>query len=360
MRIERLDVRGVAVGDLGHGRTEAVDGCRERLSSAPVAVIERTPHSSRPALANNKYAAECRPSCNSPLQGQIGQLCCPLPARAPRRPQPTGNRLVGRRATRSSQSGVICRKVPPRPMLQCNPRPIRKIRGTLRRTGGGEGHGAAAFGSARYWARFRRALAWSREGGGARAGGCPRWQAHASRKAEAMTLETKPTMSARQPDAALSSSRARAGCSTRAASTTPAASASSPTSRARNRTSWSRTRSPSWRTSSIAAPWAPIPIAGDGAGILIQIPHEFLARGMRAARASSCRSPATMPSAISSCRRTSGCARTASACGCASSARRAWSSWAGARCRSTTPACPRWSRRWSRCTGRSSSAGRRR
>ena len=57
---------------------------------------------------------------------------------------------------------------------------------------------------------------------------------------------------------------------------------------------------------------------------------------------SSCRSPATMPSATSSCRRTSGCARTASACGRASSARRAWSSWAGARCRSTTPACPRW------------------
>ena len=59
-------------------------------------------------------------------------------------------------------------------------------------------------------------------------------------------------------------------------------------------------------------------------------------RGVRRARRSSCRSPATMPSASSSCRRTSGCARTASACGCASSARRAWSSWAGARCRSTT------------------------
>ena len=84
------------------------------------------------------------------------------------------------------------------------------------------------------------------------------------------------------------------------------------------------------------------PIAGDGAGILIQIPHEFLAEECAQARASSCRSPATTPSATSSCRRTSGCARTASACGRASSARRAWSSSAGARCRSTTPACRRW------------------
>ena len=67
-------------------------------------------------------------------------------------------------------------------------------------------------------------------------------------------------------------------------------------------------------------------------------------RGVRLTSRSSCPSPATTPSAISSCRRTSGCARTASACGCASSARRAWSSWAGARCRSTTAACPRWSR----------------
>ena len=63
-----------------------------------------------------------------------------------------------------------------------------------------------------------------------------------------------------------------------------------------------------------------------------RVPREEMPRRSR----SSCRSPATMPSAISSCRRTSGCARTASACGRASSARRASSSSAGARCRSTT------------------------
>ena len=72
-------------------------------------------------------------------------------------------------------------------------------------------------------------------------------------------------------------SRRPAACSIRAASTTRAASASSPISRAASRTASSRTRSTSSRTSSIAVPWAPIPIAGDGAGILIQIPHDFLA-----------------------------------------------------------------------------------
>src|SRR5215510_3717929 len=56
--------------------------------------------------------------------------------------------------------------------------------------------------------------------------------------------------------------------------------------------------------------------------------------------------------AISSCRRTNGCVRTANACGCASSVRRAWNSWAGAPCRSTIRVSPAWCAPWSRCIGR--------
>ena len=54
-----------------------------------------------------------------------------------------------------------------------------------------------------------------------------------------------------------------------------AALALSPTSRARRVTRSSRTALRCCSTLSIAAPWAPIRYAGDGAGILVQIPHAF-------------------------------------------------------------------------------------
>ena len=62
----------------------------------------------------------------------------------------------------------------------------------------------------------------------------------------------------------------------------PAASASSSSSRTRSRRRSSRTVSRSSRTSSIAARWAPIPLMGDGAGIMVQIPHKFFLREMGA------------------------------------------------------------------------------
>ena len=86
------------------------------------------------------------------------------------------------------------------------------------------------------------------------------------------------------------------------------------------------------------------PLSGDGAGILIQIPHDFLADECEQARLHAAASPATTPSATCSCRRTSACARTANACGRAASRKKASSCSAGARCRSTTRACRRWCR----------------
>ena len=62
----------------------------------------------------------------------------------------------------------------------------------------------------------------------------------------------------------------------RSASTTPAASASLPTSKAGRAIRSSSMASRSWRTSPIAARPGRIPLAGDGAGILVQIPHAFL------------------------------------------------------------------------------------
>ena len=83
------------------------------------------------------------------------------------------------------------------------------------------------------------------------------------------------------------------------------------------------------------------PLAGDGAGILIQIPHDFLKDECKKL-GFDCRRPAATPSATSSCRATSACAPIASACGRASSRRRVWSCSAGARCPSTTRRCRRW------------------
>ena len=191
-----------------------------------------------------------------------------------------------------------------------------------------------------------------------RAGRNGPWQCMRYRKARAMTIETRPEQNPRHPDAAYLPPRA-SGLFDPRASTMPAASASLPTSRARKSHQVIKDALAILENLEHRGAVGADPIAGDGAGILIQIPHDFLAEEC-ASLGSSCRSPATTPSATCSCRRTSGCARTASAYGCASSARRAWSSSAGARCRSTTAACPRWSRRSSRCTGRSSSAGRRR
>ena len=58
------------------------------------------------------------------------------------------------------------------------------------------------------------------------------------------------------------------------------------------------------------------PRAGDGAGILVQIPHKFFARKAKASSASRCRSPASTASARCSCRATpsgaNSCARPSS------------------------------------------------
>ena len=62
----------------------------------------------------------------------------------------------------------------------------------------------------------------------------------------------------------------------------PAASASSPTSRAASRTRSSRTRSPSWCNLEHRGAVGADPRAGDGAGILVQIPHKFFARKAKA------------------------------------------------------------------------------
>ena len=79
------------------------------------------------------------------------------------------------------------------------------------------------------------------------------------------------------------------------------------------------------------------PLVGDGAGMLIQIPHEFLQRRMRRARLRAARAAATTASATSSCRATRRCARITRRSSSASSRRRGRSSSAGAPCRSTIP-----------------------
>ena len=50
------------------------------------------------------------------------------------------------------------------------------------------------------------------------------------------------------------------------------------------------------------------PLMGDGAGIMVQIPHRFFAQGSATSSALPCPSRATTPSASSSCRRTRSCA----------------------------------------------------
>jgi hypothetical protein len=67
---------------------------------------------------------------------------------------------------------------------------------------------------------------------------------------------------------------------TRQTNMTPAASASSPTSRTRRAMPSSSRACKILRTSNIAAPPATIPLLGDGAGILIQIPDQFLREEM--------------------------------------------------------------------------------
>ena len=61
------------------------------------------------------------------------------------------------------------------------------------------------------------------------------------------------------------------------ASMMPAASASSPTLRAARATTSSRTACKSWSTSTHRGAVGADPLAGDGAGMLVQIPHEFFA-----------------------------------------------------------------------------------
>ena len=71
--------------------------------------------------------------------------------------------------------------------------------------------------------------------------------------------------------------RRRAASMIRAASTMPAASASSPTSTTQEPQDHCRRPEHPAGISNIAAPSAPIPKAGDGAGVLLQIPHAFFA-----------------------------------------------------------------------------------
>ena len=114
-----------------------------------------------------------------------------------------------------------------------------------------------------------------REGRGARklnhlGRGCKR-----AERREAMTFETKRPR-ARGNRMLRRLVRARAGCSIRAASTTRAASASSPTSRARKSHQLVKDALAILENLEHRGAVGADPIAGDGAGILIQIPHEFL------------------------------------------------------------------------------------
>ena len=72
--------------------------------------------------------------------------------------------------------------------------------------------------------------------------------------------------------------RPRTACSIRATRRIPAASASSPTSRAASRTRSSRTRSTILCNLEHRGAVGADPRAGDGAGILVQIPHKFFVR----------------------------------------------------------------------------------
>ena len=85
------------------------------------------------------------------------------------------------------------------------------------------------------------------------------------------------------------SSPKRAACSIPSASSTPAASASSPISRARKSHQIVEDALYILENLEHRGAVGADPIAGDGAGILIQIPHEFLARRVR--RASSIKLP---------------------------------------------------------------------
>jgi len=110
------------------------------------------------------------------------------------------------------------------------------------------------------------------------------------------------------------------------------------------------------RTSSIAARWGADPIAGDGAGILIQIPTRSSPRNARLKI--KLPKPSHYAWASCSCRRTSACARTASA---VTRIIREEASIPGAGARAGRQLClSEMVRRWSRCTGRSSSGRPRR
>ena len=82
----------------------------------------------------------------------------------------------------------------------------------------------------------------------------------------------------------------------------PAASASSRTSRAASRTRSSKTGCAFSATSSIAARSAPIRAMVTPAGILVQIPHKFFAKKAAELGFKNYRRPASMRSAICSCR----------------------------------------------------------
>ena len=100
------------------------------------------------------------------------------------------------------------------------------------------------------------------------------------------------------------------------------------------------------------------PLAGDGAGHSHPDSTRLLQDRVRKAENQAARRRTLCGRPPFSCRKTSASAHIASAYGHASSAKKGLSSSVGARYRSTTVRCPRWSKALSRSIGRSSSGAR--
>ncbi len=96
----------------------------------------------------------------------------------------------------------------------------------------------------------------------------------------------------------------RGSLMTRRARSMRAASASSSTSRTSPARRSSRTASKILENLEHRGAVGADPLMGDGAGIMVQIPHKFFVKERRTARLPPCPSRASTPSASSSCRRT--------------------------------------------------------
>ena len=173
----------------------------------------------------------------------------------------------------------------PRLVLQRNPRPIRKIKGqTLRQTGGGGPWSGGVrlrtipgLFPPRFGVRCGRRRV-------AREPTTPIARRLTSRKAWANDIGSEVRQRARGSRMPRHLVPAASGLFDPRASTMLAASASSPTSRADKSHQIIKDALDILENLEHRGAVGADPIAGDGAGILIQIPHEFLRRGMRRAR----------------------------------------------------------------------------